>query len=78
MGALTRQFEGISKAEFEAMLRDAKGAAREFIRRVATDEKGRYHDPETQRFWAEEEQKERIRVAMRTRGESASVPGKEF
>jgi hypothetical protein len=65
MGALTNHFEGISKAEFDAMLRDATGATREFICRVATDEKGQYHDPETQRFWAEEEQKERISVVTR-------------
>jgi len=60
MGAWTNQFEGISVFEYETLLAKAKGdtAAESHILSLATD--NRYHDPETQAFWEEEERKDRL------------------
>ena len=64
MGAFTNLFEGISRATYEAWLAEEQGnpANQHFIRCLATDETGRYHDPDTEAFWKAEQEAEKLRT----------------
>ena len=66
MGAYSNLLEGISRADFDALIEAHanKPSAQKAIRVAASDEQGNYHDPETHAYWQAEAEKDGIDDAV--------------